>query len=88
MTRTASQCHAPKLDIACASASRRVDRRPSRKGQDYSGNPPAGAWDEDEKRQRRVKTHALKDLPARIDDQRCRDEVVEQAVMSQFHSPA
>src|ERR1700757_3537718 len=66
--KTISQCHMLKLDIGCASARRSVNRGPSRKGQDCSGNPPAEARNENEQRERWVKTNSLKAPPARIDD--------------------
>jgi hypothetical protein len=73
-----------RLTICCTSARRRVNLRPLREGQDASGDPPTQGRDEDEKRERRVKTNTLEDLPARKDNEQRDNNVIQQAVISQF----
>jgi len=76
-----------KLNIRCTSARRRVNRGPLREGQDCSSDPPTEPRDEDEERERWVKTDTLEDLPARKDDEQRSNDMIEQAMMSQFFPP-
>jgi hypothetical protein len=59
-------------------------RGPLREGQDCSSDPPPQAWDEDEQRKRWIETDTLEDLPAGNDGEQRNNDVIEQAVMSQF----